>query len=168
MFAWHPEKDPMNRRFKLSIFAIVFLFLAGGIFVTCMPPTKAVSYEQGVKHQVVKTLLAMQGAYEARKIDEFMIWISKKYPKFKTFRSSVLSDFSASRDIKITVVTDKILVGEKGVDLNIHWYRTWKPYPGNAPVVKREGKGRLMFALDPLRLLFQTGDPLFGKPKTGG
>ena len=132
-----------------------------------MPPTKAVSYEQSVKRQIVKTLLTMQGAYEARKIDEFMVWISRKYPKYKTFRSAVLSDFSTSRDIKITVVTDKIFVGEKGVDLNIHWYRTWKPYPGNTPVLKREGKGRLMFALDPLRLLFQTGDPLFGKPQTG-
>jgi len=157
----------MNPRFRFSLLAITFLLVLGGSFPACMPPTKAVSYEQGIKRQVVKTLLAMQGAYEARKIDEFMVWISRKYPRYKTFRSSVLNDFSTSRDIKITVVTDKILVGEKGVDLNIHWYRTWKSYPGNAPVLKREGKGRLMFTLDPLRLLFQTGDPLFGKPKAG-
>jgi hypothetical protein len=130
-----------------------------------MPPTKAVSYEQGVKRQVITTLLTMQGAYEARKIDEFMVWISNKYPKFKRFRSSVLNDFSASRDIKITVVTDRILVGVKGVDVSLHWYRTWKPYPGNTQVLKLEGKTRLLFTLKPLRLFIQTGNPLFGKPE---
>lgn len=128
-----------------------------------MPPSKAISHEQGVKREVVNVLLAMQAAYEKRQIDEFMVWISEKYHKRAEFRKEVLRDFDFSQDIHLSILIDQILVGEKGADLKVHWYRTWVPLP-NGNVTKREGKARLMFSLNPIRLLFQAGDNPFGPP----
>jgi len=128
-----------------------------------MPPTRAVSQEQSVKREVVNVLLSMQTAYEKRNIDEFMVWVSKKYRRRKRFRKAVLKDFTASRKIRLSLVIDQILVGEKGADIAIHWYRTWVSYPENT-VMKQEGKARLMFTLNPIRLLFQTGNRPFGRP----
>ena len=134
------------------------------LVVGCMPPTKAVSEENSVKREVVNVLLAMQTAYEKRDIDEFMVWVSDKYHKRAKFRKAVLADFDASKSIQLSIVIDQILVGEKGADLQVHWYRTWQALPGGT-VRKIEGKARLMFTLNPIRLLFQTGDKPFGLPQ---
>ena len=136
------------------------------LLVGCMPPTRAVSQEESVKREVTNVLLAMQTAYEKRNIDEFMVWVSDKYQKRVKFRKAVLRDFDASRNIRLSLVIDQILVGVKGADIKLHWYRTWVPYPGES-VMKREGKARLMFTLNPIRLLFQTGDAPFGPPAGG-
>jgi len=141
----------------------VLLVLAATFLMGCMPPTRAVSQEQSVKREVVNVLLSMQTAYEKRNIDEFMVWVSKKYRRRKRFRKAVLKDFTASRKIRLSLVIDQILVGEKGADITIHWYRTWVSYPENT-VMKQEGKARLMFTLNPIRLLFQTGNRPFGRP----
>jgi hypothetical protein len=128
-----------------------------------MPPTKAVSRENSMKREVVNVLLAMQTAYEKENIDEFMVWVHKKYPKRVKFRKEILKDFTSSRDIRLSIVIDEILVGDKGADLKVHWYRTWLPYPGNQ-VAKIEGKARLLFSLNPVRLFIQKGDKPFGLP----
>ncbi len=119
--------------------------------------------EQSVKREVVNVLLAMQAAYEKRNVDEFMVWISEKYHKRAKFRKAVLADFNASGNIRLSIVIDQILVGEKGADLRVHWYRTWLSLSENR-VKKVEGKARLMFTLNPIRLLFQTGERPFGPP----
>ena len=147
---------------KISLICGI-LSVVGGLMSSCMPPNKAVSHELSVKREVVSVLLAMQTAYEKRQIDEFMVWVNNKYPKRTKFRKKVLSDFDSSQDIKLSIVIDQILIGEKGADLRVHWYRTWKPMPGNN-VVKSEGKARLMFTLNPIQLLFQKGDKPFGPP----
>ncbi len=143
-------------------FPVVF-FTAVAFLAGCMPPTRAVSQEQSIKREVVNVLLTMQTAYEKRNIGEFMVWVSKKYRKRKRFRKEILNDFATSRKIRLSLVIDEMLVGEKGADVRIHWYRTWLSTPGNS-VMKREGKARLMFTLNPIRLLFQTGNKPFGRP----
>ncbi len=137
--------------------------LSGFVMSACMPPTKAVSRENSMKREVVNVLLAMQTAYEKENIDEFMVWVHKKYPKRTKFRKEVLKDFSHSRDIRLSIVIDEILVGDKGADLKVHWYRTWLPDPGTQ-VAKTEGKARLLFTLNPIRLYIQKGDIPFGLP----
>ena len=134
--------------------------------VSCMPPTAAVSREKSVKREVIHVLLTMQTAYEKRNIDEFMVWVSNKYRKRAAFRKEILKDFDASRDIRLRIVIDRILVGDKGADLRVHWFRTWVPFPGGK-VKKTEGQARFMFTLNPIRLLFQVGEKPFGLPGTG-
>jgi len=117
-----------------------------------------------MKSEVVNVLLAMQAAYEKRNIDEFMVWVHKKYPKRKKFQKKILEDFASSRNIKFSIVIDEILVGDKGADLKIHWHRTWLLYPGNQ-LQKTEGKARLLFTLNPIHLFVQKGDKPFGPPE---
>lgn len=150
----------MKRLLKITVMFGIFA-IVGLCLTSCMPPTKAVSHEKAVKREVSRVLLAMKEAYERRKIDEFMVRISDKYPKRARFREIVLKDFDSSRDIHISITIDQILVGEKGADLNVHWYRTWTTLQGKG-VAKREGKARLMFIFNPIQLLFQTGDKPFG------
>jgi len=151
-------------RKPILIISLLIILSAGSLLSSCMPPTKAVSRENSMKREVINVLLAMQTAYEKEKIDEFMVWVHDKYPKRVKFRKKVLEDFSSSRDIHLSIVIDEILVGDKGADLKVHWYRTWIPLPGNQ-VIKKEGKARLLFSLNPVRLFVQKGDKPFGPPE---
>jgi len=153
----------LKRHQRLLSLGLLTLFAGGILLTSCMPPTKAVSKENSMKREVVNVLLAMQTAYEKENIDEFMVWVHKKYPKRVKFRKEILKDFASSRDIRLSIVIDEILVGDKGADLKVHWYRTWLPYPGTQ-VAKTEGKARLLFTLNPIRLFIQKGDKPFGLP----
>ena len=157
----------MKNRPRNPFLRPIIALLAGIVLLSgCMPPTKAVSQENSMKREVVNVLLAMQTAYEKGNIDQFMVWVHKKYPKRVRFRKEILKDFAASRDIHLSIVIDQILVGDKGADLRVHWYRTWLPYPGTQ-VVKVEGMARLLFSLNPVQLYIQKGDKPFGIPASG-
>ncbi len=159
----------MRRQGKMAhlVGGIELFLLMSVIFFGCMPKTRAVSEENSVKREVVNVLLAMQTAYEKQNLDEFMIWVHKKYPKRSAFRKEILKDFQTSQDVHLSIVIDQILVGEKGADLKVHWYRTWISLPGKR-LVKKEGRARLLFSLNPIRLWIQTGEKPFGIPSQDG